>query len=189
MQVNASGGFDLESTTDKKITAMLNVSKAGSRHREFRRLGFSAMETLEIVQGLNGLLADYHIHYQKLRNFHWNVKGPSFFQLHEKFEELYNSARTNIDEIAERIRVFGQAPMSTFQEYLDNAEIKEPGTGITDADMVREVLQDIRILLTRMEEVGHVARENEDIGTEDMITGFVKSLEKNHWMLSAWLKE
>lgn len=163
--------------------------KISSKQRDFKKLGFSAMETVEIYQGLNILLANYHIYYQKLRNFHWNVKGPSFFQLHDKFEEMYNAARVNIDDIAERIRVFGQTPMSTLKEYLENAEVKEVGSNLPASDMVTEVLQDMRILLANLEDVLSVARENEDTGTEDLLTGFVQQLEKNHWMLSAWLKD
>lgn len=164
-------------------------TKLGTRQREFKKLGFSAMETVEINQGLNTLLANYHVYYQKLRNFHWNVKGPSFFQLHDKFEELYNDARVNIDDIAERIRVFGQTPMSTFQEYIENAEIKEVGSNLSAIEMVTEILHDIRVLLTHLEEAVNLAREHEDTGTEDMLTSFVQKLEKNHWMFSAWLKE
>lgn len=163
--------------------------KVSSKQRDFKKLGFSAMETVEIYQGLNTLLANYHLFYQKLRNFHWNVKGPSFFQLHEKFEALYNAARVNIDDIAERIRVFGQTPMSTLQEYLENAEIKEVGSNLPAQDMVKETLQDIRILLSNLEDVVAVARDNDDTGTEDLLTGFIKQLEKDHWMLSAWLRE
>lgn len=164
-------------------------TKLSTKQREFKKLGFSAMETVEINQGLNTLLANYHLYYQKLRNFHWNVKGPAFFQLHEKFEELYNDTRVNIDDIAERIRVFGQAPMSTFQEYIENAEIKEVDSNLSATEMVTEVLHDIRVLLTHLEEVVNLAREHEDTGTEDMLTSFVQKLEKNHWMFSAWLKE
>lgn len=171
---------------------MITTEKTGTKNtkqKDFKKLGFSALDTIEITQGLNQLLANYHIHYQKLRNFHWNVKGNDFFELHEKFEELYNQSREHIDEIAERIRVFGQTPMSTLAEYLDHAEIKEVKKELTGDEMVAEVLLDMRVLLTDMTEAVNVARENEDTGTEDMLTSYIKVLEKHHWMLSAWLKK
>ena len=84
--------------------------------RTFAKLGFSHLETAEIVLNLNKLLANYHVHYQKLRNFHWNVEGPEFFELHQKFEEQYNEVKVNIDDIAERIRIFDKKPMSTLSE-------------------------------------------------------------------------
>ena len=56
-----------------------------------------------LIGGLNQLLADHAVYYQKLRNYHWNVKGPAFFQLHQKFEEMYLVAQEHVDSIAERI--------------------------------------------------------------------------------------
>ena len=66
-------------------------------------LNMNEEKVLPVVIELNTLLAEYHVYYQKLRNFHWNILGRNFFDLHEKFEELYEDARTKIDEIAERI--------------------------------------------------------------------------------------
>ncbi|MFW6226743.1 MAG: Dps family protein [Bacteroidota bacterium] len=153
----------------------------------YARLGYSDIETANIVKKLNILLANYHIHYQKLRNFHWNVKGPEFFELHEKFEEQYETAKANIDEIAERIRVFGKAPMSTLAEYLSVAEINEVDTNLTAIEMVREVLDDYQLLLSFMKDVLEVADQAGDAGTDDMINSFIKPIEKSHWMFMAWL--
>ena len=91
--------------------------------KTYKKLGFSNEETQELVDHLNKLLANYQVHYQKLRNFHWNVEGPDFFDLHEQFEIEYDAVKAQIDEIAERIRVFGANPISTMQGYLDVAEI------------------------------------------------------------------
>src|SRR5918993_5845776 len=79
------------------------------------KLGWTAKETGKISSALNSLLANYSVHYQKLRNYHWNVKGSDFFDLHEQFEIQYNEALQSIDEIAERIRVFGKTPLSTMK--------------------------------------------------------------------------
>src|SRR6188768_403266 len=111
------------------------------------KLGWTSKETEKISSALNALLANYSVHYQKLRNYHWNVKGSDFFDLHERFEQQYNEARENIDEIAERIRVFGKTPMSTMAEYLATAEIKETGSDLPSDLMVREVLSDFLIML------------------------------------------
>lgn len=171
---------------------MITTEKTGIRSgkkNNFKKLGFSALDTIEITQGLNQLLANYSVHYQKLRNFHWNVKGNDFFKLHEKFEELYDEAREHIDEIAERIRVFGQTPMSTMGEYLEEAEIKEIRKELTAKEMVVETLLDMRILLSDMHGVVQTAQETDDTGTEDLLTSYIQQLEKHHWMLSAWLNE
>ena len=68
---------------------------------------------------LNALLADYQVHYQRMRNYHWNVRGPQFFQLHAKFEELYTGAALKVDELAERVLTLGARPYSTLAEALE----------------------------------------------------------------------
>jgi starvation-inducible DNA-binding protein len=151
------------------------------------KLGWTPGETEEITQALNALLANYTIHYQRLRNYHWNVKGPDFFDLHEQFEVQYTEAIQNIDDIAERIRIFGKTPLSTLQEYLDAAELKETGPQITAELMVRELLSDYRILLQYMFAVVETAVEHSDSGTEEMVKRFINSIEKHHWMLSAFM--
>ena len=87
--------------------------------KPFRKLGFTYLETAEIVVSLNQLMANYFVHYNKLRNFHWNVDGHDFFELHEEFEKEYNTVNQNIDIIAERIRVFGLKPSMKIKEILD----------------------------------------------------------------------
>lgn len=151
------------------------------------KLGWTDEETARITEVLNRLLANYSVHYQKLRNYHWNVKGSDFFDLHERFEQQYNEARENIDEIAERIRVFGKTPLSTMREYLDNSEIVETGTDLPSDIMVREILSDFRILLEHMFEVVDVAADLGDSGTEEMVKSFIHDIEKHHWMLTAFM--
>lgn len=154
--------------------------------KTFAKLGYSKLETAAIVDGLNQLLANYSVHYQKLRNFHWNVKGGDFFDIHEQFEDQYNDAKVAVDDIAERIRVFGQTPYSTMKDFLEHSDIKESGTDHTGLEMVREIIKDYEILLESMFNVIEIALDNGDSGTEDMVKAFVKTTEKNHWMMSAF---
>lgn len=154
--------------------------------RAFASLGYTREESKQIVDAMNKLLSNYSVHYQKLRNYHWNVKGQDFFDIHEQFEDQYNAAKEAIDEIAERIRVFGHTPMSTMAEYLETSTIKETGTDIKAMDMVREILRDYQVLIEFMYEVIDIAIESGDMGTEDMVKGFVYETEKNHWMMSSF---
>lgn len=155
----------------------------------YRKLGFSAEETSDVVDKLNILLANYHVHYQNLRNFHWNVTGHDFFDLHETFERLYEKGKDHIDDIAERIRVFGHLPMSTMHEYRTTSTIDEPDYGFSGDEMVEKVLKDMETLVSFMVEADEAAMEIGDYGTIKMMNDFVKSLEKDHWMLTAFLKE
>lgn len=143
---------------------------------------------LPIAKELNQLLADYHVYYQKLRNFHWNIVGKNFFELHEKFEEMYVDARSKIDEIAERILTLQYHPISRYSRYLKIATISEESPFQTDSDMVYILLDDHKTLLTQMSTVIKKAEEAGDEGTIDLIGGYIASLEKTSWMLSAWTK-
>ena len=170
-----------------------NKEKSTKKRRSWAyvKLGYSKEETKEIVDALNQLLANYHVHYQKLRNYHWNVTGADFFDIHEKFEAQYEQAKLNIDEIAERIRVFGYRPLSTLTEYLEVSDIKETPTNkkMTGKEMVREILNDFEILLSYMVDAADAAIDVGDVGTEEMIKDFVKNLEKTHWMFTAFTSD
>ncbi|NNF34558.1 MAG: DNA starvation/stationary phase protection protein [Saprospiraceae bacterium] len=135
---------------------------------------------------LNKLLSNYHVYYQNLRNYHWNISGEHFFDLHEKFEELYNEAKVNIDEIAERILTLRKKPTSTLKEYLEEADIKEMPT-LDSNEMVKNIIQNHAQLIDNMRNVIECAGEANDEGTIDMVGGFLASVEKKSWMLDAWL--
>ena len=152
------------------------------------KLGWKPEQVDKISHALNSVLANYNVHFQKLRNFHWNVTGSDFFDLHMEFEEQYKEALDHIDEIAERIRFFGETPFGTMNEYLSESEIKESASSQMESDlMVRELLSDYRILLQHLNAVVKVASEQEDAGTENMTKSFIKKIEKHHWMLSSFL--
>lgn len=159
------------------------------KEQQYSKLGFTKLETAEIILNLNELLANYQTHFHKLQNFHWNVKGRDFFELHEKFEELYREAFEDIDAIAERIRVFGKTPISTMKEYMGLSDIKEASPDLSGEFMVREIISDYNILISVLVETTDQASQHGDVGTIDMINGFIKRMEKNHWMLSTWLNE
>lgn len=157
--------------------------------KPFAKLGYTHLDSAEIVTNLNKLLASYHVHYQKLRNYHWSVVGPDFFDVHEKFEAQYNVVKLNIDEVAERIRVFGKKPIGTLKEYLEESEISEVLVPQTATEMVKEILNDFEILLHHMHQIIDATEKINDRGTDDLIRGFIVQMEKTHWMLTSFLKD
>ncbi|MGV8814232.1 MAG: Dps family protein [Gelidibacter sp.] len=143
---------------------------------------------LPIVIELNTLLADYHIYYQKLRNFHWNILGKNFFDLHVKFEDLYNDARVKIDDIAERILTLRFHPMSNLEDYLKISSLKEVSPMQSDIEMITELLNDHKIILRQLSKVIEKAVAAKDEGTNDLMGSYIRDLEKSSWMLDAWTK-
>lgn len=149
-------------------------------------LNLNKKENEKTVKELNTLLADYHVYYQKLRNFHWNVTGKSFFELHEKFELMYDDAKLKIDEIAERILTLRYQPVSNLTDYLKMSSLKESESTLNDEKMVNILLDDHGTLIQQMRKVVEVAGEAGDEGTIDLIGAYIRELEKTSWMLDAW---
>ncbi len=158
-----------------------------TKEKTLNKLGFDHKDKKELTGKLNLLISSYHVHYQKLRNFHWNVEGENFFELHNKFEELYNFSMVNIDDIAERIRIFGDRPMASLQEYLENSKIKEP-VGIPDSnEMVISILGDFEVLIKQMVDALDLANQIGDVSTIDLLTQTLKQTEKYFWMFRSFV--
>lgn len=149
-------------------------------------LNLDKEKTKATVEQLNVLLADYHLYYQKLRNFHWNIVGKNFFDLHIKFEEMYEDAKVKIDEIAERILTLRAQPVSNFTDYLKLSNIKESKSDLSDRSMITTLIDDHELLLVQLRKVSEAAAEAEDEGTIDLTGGYIRYIEKITWMLDAW---
>jgi starvation-inducible DNA-binding protein len=151
-------------------------------------LGLGKETNLELAEKLNELLANYHIYYQNLRAFHWNIKGVNFFQLHAKFEELYTQALVKIDEIAERILTLGHTPPHTFSDYVRVSAVKEAQNLTGDRETVSVTLDNISTLIQLERNILRLADESNDEGTLGLISTDLNENEKTHWMLRAFLK-
>ncbi len=141
------------------------------------------------VDELNSLLANYNVFYQKLRCFHWNVKGRDFFDLHGKFEELYNVSKSNIDMIAERIIMLGYYPLSTMKEYLDRTALNEGCRTLNADEMTAEVLDDMNFIRVQLRNAINMGRGLSDFGTSHILEGFLIELEKQTWILQTWMDD
>ncbi|MFD2248334.1 Dps family protein [Pontibacter ruber] len=154
---------------------------------QLNQIGLQKADSKQIADKLNELLANYHLYYQNLRGFHWNIKGVHFFQLHAKFEELYNNALTKIDAIAERILTIGQKPLSSFTDYMRVSSIKEEA-GLSGAEeTVRATHQNLTTLIGLEREILTLASESDDEGTVGLISEDINENEKTLWMLNAFL--
>jgi starvation-inducible DNA-binding protein len=151
-------------------------------------IGLNTEKSEKLAEQLNKLLANYQVFYINTRGFHWNITGEKFFELHLKFEEIYNEALLKVDEIAERIRTLDQIPLHSFSDYLKHADIKEI-TGVTDGkNAIQATLSGIQLLLYKQRVLLDLAKEVNDEGTVTMITDYIRQQEKLVWMYSAYLK-
>lgn len=147
----------------------------------------SVTNTAKLQEVLNRQIAGWSVLYTKLHNFHWYVKGPNFFTLHAKFEELYNLATANMDEVAERLLTIGGRPVATIAEQLRLSPIEEVQGQLSAEEMVEHVVADLNAMLNVIRQGIHEAGEAEDNATEDMMIGFTAALDKEIWMLNAFL--
>ena len=173
--------MDLLQNSMKKFLIIL-------KYYSMNYLNMNEKKITPVVVELNTLLAEYNVYYQKLRNFHWNIRGKAFFDLHNKFEELYSDARLKIDEIAERILTLNFRPLSRMKEYLEISKIEESSNDLSDSEMVAMIVNDHKMLTKQMRIVLEHASNANDEGTIDLLGAYIRELEKASWMLSAWMK-
>lgn len=151
-------------------------------------VGIDRSKAEKIVIELNVLLADYEVFYQNLRGLHWNIKGKEFFELHEKFEELYKDAFEKIDEIAERVLTLEGEPLHTYTDYLETAEIKE-AKNITDGSLgVEIVVNNFKTLVKKERTILALAADAADEGTVSLMSDYISETEKTLWMLNSYLR-
>ncbi|MBM7703843.1 Dps family protein [Metabacillus iocasae] len=142
---------------------------------------------MNLEQVLNVQIANWNVLYTKLHHFHWYVKGPQFFTLHNKFEELFGEAAQYVDEYAERLLSIGGKPISTLRDYLEQSTIAEAAEEKTAEEIIQAVIDDYTILIYELKEGIKVAENQHDAVTADMFIETIGTLEKNIWMLKSTL--
>jgi len=152
-------------------------------------IGLDSQKAVELAKELNTLLANFQIYYQNLRGIHWNIKGKTFFDLHVKFEELYNDANIKVDEIAERVLTLGATPLHTFEDYMSQAVVPVGKNISVDEKAVRLIVDSLTALLKIERQLLNHSDEANDEGTNSMMSDFITEQEKTVWMMKAWLNE
>lgn len=150
-------------------------------------IGLDSVKASELAEKLNDLLANYSVFYQNVRGYHWNIKGDKFFELHVKFEELYNELIIKIDDIAERILTLGKAPNHRYSDYIMISEIKESLEGKDGRKAVGEILEAFKILIVKQRTLLELSGEIGDEGTNALMSDNIREQEKLVWMYSSFL--
>ncbi len=150
-------------------------------------IGLDIQNSKEVANMLNDLLANYQVFYQNLRGFHWNVKGKQFFELHLKFEELYEDAVIKVDEIAERILTLETVPLHTFEDFLAQASIKSYKNDKVGSESVQLVIDNFTTLIAKERIILAKAGEADDEGTASQMSDYITETEKTLWMLNSYM--
>lgn len=150
-------------------------------------IGLDTVQSQALAAELNKLLASYQILYMNVRGFHWNIRGNQFFELHLKFEEIYNDLLLKVDALAERILTLDGVPMHSFSDYLKVSAIPEQ-KGLHDGRAcVESLLDSFRELLVAQRRILGQAADAGDEGTASILSDYVQQQEKLVWMLRAYL--
>ena len=137
-----------------------------------------------IINNLNIFLSNLNIYYRKLQNYHWNIEGMDFFEIHAKLEEFYNKINAQIDEIAEHILIIGGQPLGSLKDYLDTTTLTEaPNSRIKSHEVFMSINNDLNLLLKQVIEIKKEADSTQDYTTSALMDDFIADYSKTLWML------
>ena len=156
---------------------------------QLNSIGLDIKQSDALANELNILLANFQRYYQNLRGIHWNIRGKGFFDLHVKFEELYNDANVKVDEIAERVLTLGGTPYHTFEDYQEHSKVPVGKNIHKDEPAIRLIVDSLKELLIIERRILNHSDEAGDEGTNSMMSDFITEQEKTVWMMKAWLSE
>ena len=157
--------------------------------KNLNQIGLDKNKSEKLAQLLSDLLANYSVFYQNTRGYHWNVSGDKFFELHVKFEELYNDLFAKIDEVAERVLTLGFNPNHNFTDYLKTSDIEESKEVTNGYKCVENILDSFQTLLKKQRHILEVSDDISDEGTNALMSDYIREQEKLVWMYSAFLKK
>lgn len=148
------------------------------------------MNNQKLIKFLNQLLSNHFIMYVKLHRYHWYVEGNHFFQLHEKFEEMYTFFAEELDVLAERILAIDGQPLATMVKYIKEATLNEANADNLEEEMITQLINDYEQIVSEISSSGiPSATSVNDEPTIDLLISCQAKLEKYIWMLKAYKSE
>ncbi|WP_226034870.1 Dps family protein [Aquibacillus saliphilus] len=145
-------------------------------------------ENQKLVNFLNQELSNFAVLYIKLHRYHWFVQGRHFFKLHEVFEDLYNEAAQDLDEVAERILAIDGKPLATMHKFIKETTLQEAQADDKENEIINQLSEDYRTMINEIKETGiPLAEEINDQPTSDLLNDIRGRFEKHVWMLRAYI--
>ena len=146
-------------------------------------IGINEEARLQIADKLKVLLADSYTLYLQTHNFHWNVTGPQFRDLHLMFEEHYTELAIAVDDIAERIRSLDVVAPGTYAEFARLSNIKEQEGVPTAKKMIELLILSHETVVRTCRDALSIAQEADDESSAALISDRMRIHEKTVWML------
>jgi starvation-inducible DNA-binding protein len=125
----------------------------------------------------------------KAQNFHWNVEGPLFPQLHELFGNIYEEVYESVDPFAENIRKLGSYTPASFERFSMLTQVEDELNMLEDRAMIAELLQDSDKMVKLLKMVFDLSEQAGEHGLSDFIAGRMDAHRKHSWMLRATSKQ
>ncbi len=146
---------------------------------------------LEMTEQLNQLLADTMTLRDLYKKSHWQVAGPTFYQLHLLFDKHYEEQAEIVDTIAERIQLLGGVSLAMAPDIAETTRIERPPRGREEVPVqISRLLDAHQIIIAHCRELAERATKIGDAGTNDMVVSDVlRTNELQVWFISEHLVE
>lgn len=152
-------------------------------------IGLTGKNAQAVAARLNQILADEYLLYTKIRNYHWNVEGSNFMEMHKFYEDMYSEIDEAIDEIAERVRMLGHYSQGRLKDFIKQASLTEEEYTTNQKEQLQNLLSDHETMIRSLrKDIKDCSDKYQDDGNADFLTGLLKDHEKWAWFVRSYLK-
>ena len=152
-------------------------------------IGLTEKNSQAVAEKLNRLLADEFLLSLKTRNYHWNVEGSNFMEMHKFYEGLYDELDEIVDEVAERVRTLGHYSEGRMVDFLKLANLEEEAYTNDQKKQLKSLLNDHETMVRQLrKDIDLMQDKYKDAGNADFLTGLMEKHEKWAWFIRSYLK-
>lgn len=150
-------------------------------------IGITEKNLRSVSIELNKLLADQVVLYFQTRNYHWNIEGENFSDMHIFYECQFKELDDIMDAVAERIRMIGHYTDARLVDYLKLTHLVEPAYTNVQSEQTRNLIVSHETIIRNLRKLISRFDQYRDVGSSDFLTQLISRHEKMAWMLRAHL--
>jgi starvation-inducible DNA-binding protein len=152
-------------------------------------IGLTEKNSQAIAEKLNTVLADEFLLSLKTRNYHWNVEGSNFMEMHKFYEGIYDELDEIVDEVAERVRTLGHYSEGRMVDFLKLSNLQEEAYSNDQNVQLKSLLNDHETMIRQLrKDIDLMQDKYKDAGNADFLTGLMEKHEKWAWFIRSYLK-